>query len=281
MSPRVSAYLPVYNQAAALEKAIRSVQCQTLPLAELLVVDDASTDGSANVAVQAGARVLRLPSNQGRGAARAMAMIECSSEFVLCCDATCALDADFAARALPHFESADVAAVFGVYGAGTERTAAERWRSRHLFKVGAYTSLDDRASLATYGALLRREAVLKVGNFDARLRHSEDAELDLRLRASGHRVLRDPACRVTSLVSNGIWKTLERYARWNSPMSEIPGWRRYLSLIAYSLKVMVPKDLQNRDLTVALISVACPHFQAAYSLITRTPGTRNLLRDSN
>lgn len=277
----ISAFLPVYNQASSLAAAIRSVQAQSLPVAEVLVVDDASTDGSADVAAQAGARVLRLPSNQGRGAARTIAMIECRSEFVLCCDATCALDVDFATRALPHFEPTDVAAVFGVYGAGTERTAADRWRSRHLFKVGAYTSLDDRASLATYGALVRREAVLKVGNFDARLRHSEDAELDTRLRAAGHRVLRDPTCRVNSLVSNGLWKTLERYARWNGTLSEGLSWRRYLSLFAYSLKVMVRQDLQSRDLAAALISAACPHFQAIHSLIARTPGARNPPKSSN
>ena len=59
-----------YNDRANLPQAIRSVQDQTLRHLEVIVVDDASTDGSADAAEQIAAadprvRVVRLPENSG------------------------------------------------------------------------------------------------------------------------------------------------------------------------------------------------------------------------
>ena len=62
-SPVVSVVIPVRNHAAYLAEAIESVLAQTRPVAEVLVVDDGSTDGSPDVAEAFGApvRVLSRP----------------------------------------------------------------------------------------------------------------------------------------------------------------------------------------------------------------------------
>jgi glycosyltransferase involved in cell wall biosynthesis len=65
----ITALMSVYNGAAFVADAIRSVQNQTLPVAEILVVDDGSTDESAAVARSLGVRVISQH-NQGAAAAR-------------------------------------------------------------------------------------------------------------------------------------------------------------------------------------------------------------------
>lgn len=67
-SARVSVVLPAKNEAAALPDVLRRITA-VLPGAELIVVDDGSTDQTAEVAAQAGARVLRRPKSLGNGAA--------------------------------------------------------------------------------------------------------------------------------------------------------------------------------------------------------------------
>src|ERR1700693_4180503 len=47
MSPRVSVLMPVFNGGPYLTAAIESVQAQTFEDFELIIVDDGSTDGSA------------------------------------------------------------------------------------------------------------------------------------------------------------------------------------------------------------------------------------------
>ncbi len=65
----VSVVIPAYNAAGTIERAIRSVLSQTAQPREIFVVDDGSTDATAEVASGAGASVIRQP-NAGTGAAR-------------------------------------------------------------------------------------------------------------------------------------------------------------------------------------------------------------------
>ncbi len=63
----VSVVIPARNEAASIGRVVRGVleQC---PDAEVLVIDDASTDRTAEEAEAAGARVIRRPYNIGNGA---------------------------------------------------------------------------------------------------------------------------------------------------------------------------------------------------------------------
>lgn len=66
---RLSIVIPVFNEAENLERLIRQIDALQLPAAEIIVVDDGSSDGSADVAMAAGANVVRHPYNIGNGAA--------------------------------------------------------------------------------------------------------------------------------------------------------------------------------------------------------------------
>jgi glycosyltransferase involved in cell wall biosynthesis len=64
-----SIVIPVFNEAANLGKLLAKINDLRLPRAEIIVVDDGSTDDSPIVAAQAGATVVRHPYNVGNGAA--------------------------------------------------------------------------------------------------------------------------------------------------------------------------------------------------------------------
>lgn len=69
-TPEISVVIPAYNEAAIIGPVVRGVR-EALDgrRVEVLVVDDGSADGTAAVAREAGARVLRQPYNKGNGAA--------------------------------------------------------------------------------------------------------------------------------------------------------------------------------------------------------------------
>ena len=71
MTPRFSVVIPAYNAAATLARAIDSVRAQTWPAHEIIVVDDGSSDATAEVAARYGDAVhlVRQP-NRGVSAAR-------------------------------------------------------------------------------------------------------------------------------------------------------------------------------------------------------------------
>jgi glycosyltransferase involved in cell wall biosynthesis len=64
-----SIIIPVFNEAETLGPLIRQIRALDLPPTEVIVVDDGSTDGSSEVALAAGANVVRHPYNIGNGAA--------------------------------------------------------------------------------------------------------------------------------------------------------------------------------------------------------------------
>ncbi len=90
--PRVSVIMPAYNAADTIERAIASVQGQTLQDVEIIVADDASSDGTAEIVARlaaADARIVlvRLAENAGPGAARNRAIAEARGDWIAPLDA--------------------------------------------------------------------------------------------------------------------------------------------------------------------------------------------------
>jgi glycosyltransferase involved in cell wall biosynthesis len=83
---QVSVIIPAYNEQDAIADVVARVVGQG-GWREVLVVDDGSTDLTAERAEKAGARVLRHPYNKGNGAAVKTGLREASSEVVLLLDA--------------------------------------------------------------------------------------------------------------------------------------------------------------------------------------------------
>src|SRR5215471_11715601 len=67
MSPLVSIVVPVYNGERYLRESLDSIMGQTYPHTEVIVMDDASTDGTAGIIAEYGSRIRshRQPENRG------------------------------------------------------------------------------------------------------------------------------------------------------------------------------------------------------------------------
>jgi glycosyltransferase involved in cell wall biosynthesis len=82
----VSVVIPAYNREQMLRRALASVRAQRRPPAEVIVVDDASTDGTARVAREFGAKVVGHDVNRGEGAARNSGIAAASQPWVALLD---------------------------------------------------------------------------------------------------------------------------------------------------------------------------------------------------
>jgi glycosyltransferase involved in cell wall biosynthesis len=65
----VSIIIPVFNEAGRLLELLNNIRALQLASSEIIVIDDGSTDGSADAAMAGGANVIRHPYNIGNGAA--------------------------------------------------------------------------------------------------------------------------------------------------------------------------------------------------------------------
>lgn len=267
--PLISAYVPCFNNAGTIRVAVESLLAQSVPPAEVLVVDDGSSDAPEEQLRDLDVRVIRLERNNGRGTARARAMAAAGHELVVCCDATNALDPSFIERALPWFDNERVAAVVGRIAQGDALDVVSRWRGRHLFKIDVPQAVRHGTTLCTWGTLVRASAVRAVGGFSPALRHTEDGELGERLRAGAFDIVYDPTLQVRSVARNTLSEVLERYWRWHAGVDEHATWGHYVKAMAYSIKGMAAADLRAGDPLAAAISVLCPHYQFWRSQVRR------------
>ncbi len=260
---KIVGYVPFFNNAVTVRRAIASLLKQEPALGDIFAIDDGSTDDGAQRVESLGVRTVRMGTNLGRGAARAAAMREARGHFVISCDACAVLPADFARKARRWFEDSDaVAAVYGVMTQTAGGGPVRRWRGRHLFRTAnrpVEAALVD--SFSTYGAMVRREAVMDVGNFNKELRYAEDAELGRRLRAAGWQIVFDPDLEAECICENTLAQVMERYWRWHARPGVRPSVRGYVADVVYSVRAMVRADLAAGDPACAAISLLAPHYR--------------------
>lgn len=211
----VSVILPTYNRTAVLRRAIRSVLAQTFAPAEVIVVDDASTEDVGSLVASfedTRIRHLRLERQSGPGVARNHGVMEARHEWVAFQDS----DDEWLINKLERQWSAalgvpDVALVCGAYvivpRRGTPRLVApsagmqeKSWpvEARFAFPFIAPTWF------------LRRDVYLKAGGFNTNLPNLEDWEFSFRMHDYGRVIALQDILLIKHGSADGLNKDLLR-----------------------------------------------------------------------
>lgn len=124
LSPCVSVIMPVFNEAPSVEQVVRKVLAQPC-VAQLVVVDDASTDGSKQILERLATefphlRLVRQAMNAGKGAAVRKAFTETNQDILLIQDADLEYAPEEYSRILQPILANHADAVFGSRFLGSE-----------------------------------------------------------------------------------------------------------------------------------------------------------------
>lgn len=122
--PTISIVLPCKDESDALGAVLSDIRA-IYPDAEILVVDDGSTDESAEIARAGGARVIKHPYSLGNGAAIKSGLRAARGDIVACMDS----DGQHRAEDLPRLIEALDGGIDMVVGARNRAGQAGRWRS--------------------------------------------------------------------------------------------------------------------------------------------------------
>jgi biofilm PGA synthesis N-glycosyltransferase PgaC len=190
---RLTVLVPAYDEEETIEETVRSLREQTLAPAEILVIDDCSTDGTAAVARAAGATVVQPPANTGsKAGAQTFALGLVETELVMAVDADTALAPDAIEKLLPALDDPQVAAACGFVLPRRVRTMWERGRYvEYMLAFGFFKRIQDDFGkpLISSGCFsaYRTEELRALGGWSTRTM-AEDMDLTWSLYRAGHAV---------------------------------------------------------------------------------------------
>jgi len=202
---RISVVVPCRNAARTVGEAVASAFAQSERPAEVVVVDDASTDGSADAARQAGARVIRNASRRNAGGARNVGIEATEGDLVGFLDADAVAPPDWLAHARRAFErDATIVGVGGrIVNGRPGRYGELDYYLNHSEWIGAGRP-SAKANIPTMAIVYRRDSIGPVRFPETNT--GEDTVFALAVTARGGRLWYDPAIAVTHRHERLDWR---------------------------------------------------------------------------
>lgn len=215
----VSFIVPALNEEKHIGACLESIRRLDIPPGiggiELIVVDNCSTDRTAELSRDLGARVVEVPP-KGPAHARNVGARAARGNWLAFVDADCELARNWIAVCGPHLECQPSAvAAAGIAGHPShcapwvERTSHDLWHNRS----GAVAR--QVRWLATFNLLVARSAFDNIGGFDETLATCEDCDLGYRLAEHGSLIL-EPRTHAVHLGASHSLGELFRREAWRS-----------------------------------------------------------------
>ncbi|WP_433470439.1 glycosyltransferase [Saccharomonospora azurea] len=215
----VSVIVPAYNEAAGIEATVRSAVASNHRV-EVIVVDDGSTDGTADIVEGLGlpeVRVLRRP-NRGKAAALNAGIAAASHELVVMVDGDTVFEPTTIHELVQPFADPEVGAVSANVKIANRETLLARLQ--HIEYVVGF-NVDRRVhdvmrSMPTVpgaGGAFRRSALLGVGGLSSQTL-AEDTDLTISLGRAGWRTVYQPKAVTWTEAPTTVRQLWQQRYRW-------------------------------------------------------------------
>ncbi|MYS94993.1 MULTISPECIES: glycosyltransferase [Streptomyces] len=220
VSGPVTVLVPAYNEEAGIGSTLRSLLDSTHRELQVIVVDDGSSDRTADIAENMGdsrVEVVRQP-NSGKAAALNTGLAHARYDIVVMVDADTVFEPDAIERIVQPLAHPAVGAVSGNTKVGNRRSLLARWQ--HLEYVFGF-NLDRRmfevleCMPTVPGAIgaFRRDAVIGVGGVSEDTL-AEDTDLTMALWRAGWRVLYEESAVAWTEVPTTLRQLWRQRYRW-------------------------------------------------------------------
>jgi glycosyltransferase involved in cell wall biosynthesis len=215
-----SIIIPTFNGGARIAACLGALLGQTAGEdAEILVINDGSTDDTAEVVARYSGVRLVNQSNSGPAAARNRGVLEARGEIILFTDDDCEPGPGWLAAMTGPFKDPTVVGVKGVYRTRQRRLVARFVQIEYEDKYRLMSGASEIDFIDTYSAGFRRDRFLEMNGYDTSfpVACAEDVELSYRMSNRGWIMKFVPAAIVYHTHPDTIWQYVQKkykFAFW-------------------------------------------------------------------
>jgi GT2 family glycosyltransferase len=216
----VSIIVPTFNGGSRVASCIEALlQQDPARKSEILVVDDGSTDNTAEVVRAYPCVRLITQVNSGPAAARNRGALEAHGTVILFTDDDCVPMPEWLEAMLEAFRDPEVVAVKGVYRTHQKQLAARFVQIEYEDRYRLMAGLSTIDFVDTYSAAFRRDRFLEMTGYDTSfpVACAEDVELSYRMSARGWKMKFAPRAIVYHRHPTTFWAYLRKkykFAFW-------------------------------------------------------------------
>ncbi len=207
---QVSVVVPAYNAAVSIASCISSLKEQEYDLPyEIIIVDDGSSDNTAQLAEASGVRVIKQERKRGAAAARNSGVEAAKGKLICFTDADCRPRNNWIQQLTLPFTDQEIIGAKGTYASEQTELVARFVQIEYEDKYDLLLTQDRINFIDTYSAAYRKQILVANDGFDEQIFYVEDQELSFRLAARGYQMVFYPQAVVTHLHSNS-WSSYFR-----------------------------------------------------------------------
>lgn len=222
-TPPATVLVPAYNEAKVIEKTISAALSGDYPQLKVIVIDDGSTDNTAEIVEKMAQsdprlRLIRKP-NGGKSSALNLGMSEATDEYIVTIDADTIILKDTIRHLIAPFSDENVDAVCGNVQVGNINCLLSRFQDVEYVTTQNY----DRRAFDIINCIMvvpgatgawKRDKVLKVGGYSSQT-ITEDADLSMTLLRHGGRIVYAPLAKSNTEVPDQLGAFYKQRFRWS------------------------------------------------------------------
>ncbi|RLF59327.1 MAG: hypothetical protein DRN25_04145 [Thermoplasmata archaeon] len=184
MDTSVSVIIPAYNEERFIAQAIESVLNQTHRVDEIIVIDDGSTDKTAEIAKSYDVIYCKNEKNLGIGATRALGTTLAKGRYISFLSADDCYCPEYVETMLTHVENKKI--LYSSYYICDENLGVvgifspPKFSSHEAFCIAAWNWAEKNSMFVNFSTTFFPREIFKVVNFDPALRFGEDLDFLLR-----------------------------------------------------------------------------------------------------
>ena len=211
----VTVYIPCHNAERFISGCLEALMTQSLKPAEVLVVNDGSTDRTIEIAQGFPIKIIDLPSHPGLAAARNAAITAASHDYIASVDVDCIPEPSWLEQLTHAIDESGATGAGGMLLEKYQDKIADRWRAVHMRQNWGNEKVENPPFLFGCNTLFRKSALEDVGLYNVKFTtNGEDVDISHRLKRKGYTLLYEPSAVIRHLKRDTILSVLKADWKW-------------------------------------------------------------------